>query len=363
MIYRIDEDTLRKAAELLCAGELAAFPTETVYGLGGDAFNAGALAKIFDVKKRPRFDPLIVHIAETGTMDTLADLSLLEKANREKAALLTRRFWPGPLTLVLPRRPSVPALVSSGLPTVALRFPSHPAAQKLIRYSTGAVAAPSANSFGRLSPTRAEHVEADLGGSIAMILDGGPCRVGVESTVLDLTGGLPRILRPGGLPREEIEALIGETAHTPLGGAPGVQASPGMLKSHYAPRTTLILHSGKEMAELPFRQNGAYLFFDRHSMEKWLADSVQNPQAAEGIFYLSENGDTLEAAGRLFGILHHVDGLGKALIHAEEAPPEGLGAAINDRLIRAAAQKTDGIPNPESQTPLQGYVWAGRGNG
>ncbi|MDR1046725.1 MAG: threonylcarbamoyl-AMP synthase [Treponema sp.] len=343
MIYRIDEDTLRKAAELLCAGELAAFPTETVYGLGGNAFDAGALAKIFDVKKRPRFDPLIVHIAERGTLDALGDLSLLEKANREKTALLTGRFWPGPLTLVLPRRPEVPALVSSGLATVALRFPSHPAAQKLIRYSTGAVAAPSANSFGRLSPTRAEHVEADLGGSIAMILDGGPCRVGVESTVLDLTGGLPRILRPGGLPREEIEALIGETARPPRDGEPGAQVSPGRMKSHYAPRTTLILHSVKEMAELPFRQNEAYLFFGRPSMESWLAGafSGQNPRAGdddrEGIFYLSENGDTVEAAGRLFEILHHVDGLGKTCIHAEEAPPEGLGAAINDRLIRAAA--------------------------
>ncbi|MDR2305028.1 MAG: threonylcarbamoyl-AMP synthase [Treponema sp.] len=340
LIYRVDEDTLRKAAELLRTGELVAFPTETVYGLGGDAFNAEALAKIFDVKKRPRFDPLIVHIAETGTLDTLTDLSLLEKANREKAALLTGRFWPGPLTLVLPKRPEVPALVSSGLPTVALRFPSHPEAQKLIRYSTGAVAAPSANSFGHLSPTRAEHVEADLGGSIAMILDGGPCQVGVESTVLDLTGGLPCILRPGGLPREEIEALIGETAQTPRDGAPGAQASPGMLKSHYAPRTTLILHSGKEMAELPFRKNEAYLFFDRPSMERWLIEtgfSAQNLQAGEGIFYLSEDGDAVEAAGRLFEILHHLDGLGKIRIHAEEAPPEGLGAAINDRLIRAAA--------------------------
>lgn len=343
LIYRVDEDTLRKAAELLCAGELAAFPTETVYGLGGNAFDAKALAKIFDVKKRPRFDPLIVHIAERGTLDALSDLSLLEKANREKTALLTGRFWPGPLTLVLPRRPEVPALVSSGLPTVALRFPSHPAAQKLIRYSTGAVAAPSANSFGRLSPTRAEHVEADLGNSIAMILDGGPCRVGVESTVLDLTGGLPRILRPGGLPREEIEALIGETAQTPRDGEPGARLSPGRMKSHYAPRTTLILHSAKEMAELPFRRNEAYLFFGRPSMESWLAKtfSAQNPRAGdddrEGIFYLSENGDTVEAAGRLFEILHHVDGLGKTCIHAEEAPPAGLGTAINDRLIRAAA--------------------------
>jgi L-threonylcarbamoyladenylate synthase len=340
LIYKVDEDTLRKAAELLCAGELAAFPTETVYGLGGDAFNTKALAKIFDIKKRPRFDPLIVHIAETGTLDALADLSLLEKTNRDKAALLTGRFWPGPLTLVLPRRPEVPALVSSGLPTVALRFPSHPAAQKLIRYSTGAVAAPSANSFGRLSPTRAEHVEADLGSGIAMILDGGPCQVGVESTVLDLTGGLPRILRPGGLPREEIEALIGETAHGPRDEAPGARLSPGMLKSHYAPRTRLILHSGKEMAGLPLRQDEAYLFFDRPSMESWLAEtasSVQNIQAGEGIFCLSENGDVLEAAGRLFEILHRADGLGKTLIHAEEAPAEGLGAAINDRLIRASA--------------------------
>jgi L-threonylcarbamoyladenylate synthase len=335
---------LRRAAEALRAGLLVAFPTETVYGLGADAFNQTALARVFAAKGRPRFDPLIVHIAEPEALDRLADLSALPPRLREKALALSERFWPGPLTLALPKRPLVPDLATSGLPTVAIRFPDHPAAQALIRLSTGAVAAPSANRFGSLSPTRADHVEEQLGDRIDFIIDGGRTTVGVESTVLDLSGGAgtagasqaaPRLLRPGGVSREAIEALIGAVELPgPGGGAP---VSPGQLKSHYAPRAPLSRHSPGAMAALPYRQGERYLFFSAATRDAWLAN--QNGPSApppDEAWALSSSGDTLEAAARLFDLLHRLDRLGASRIHAEEAPAEGLGPAINDRLFRAA---------------------------
>ncbi|MDR2136317.1 MAG: threonylcarbamoyl-AMP synthase [Treponema sp.] len=333
MIYPVTEESLRLAAAAIRAGELAAFPTETVYGLGGDAFNPRALAKIFQVKGRPRFDPLIVHIARLESLEDVADLSALGPQAREHAARLAAEFWPGPLTLVLPKRASVPDLATSGLATVAVRFPSHPAARELIRLSTGAVAAPSANRFGCLSPTRAEHVAEQLGDRLGIILDGGPAAVGVESTVLDMTAARPRILRPGGLSRARLEALLG-----PLPGpgetpgelcSPGELRSPGLLPGHYAPRTPLCLHGRREMAALPYREDEAYLFFSRSSRESW-----GMPGAVE---VLSDAGDSVEAAANLFDALHRLDRLGLRRIHAEAAPPELLGEAINDRLGRAAA--------------------------
>jgi L-threonylcarbamoyladenylate synthase len=337
------EADLRRAAEALRAGLLVAFPTETVYGLGADAFNQGALARVFAVKDRPRFDPLIIHIAALETLDRLVDLSALAPPVREKAALLCARLWPGPLTLVLPKRPLVPGLATGGLPTAAIRFPDHPVAQELIRLSTGAVAAPSANRFGCLSPTRAEHVREQLGDSIDFIIDGGRTTVGVESTVLDLSGGagnsgppsLPRLLRPGGVSRETIEALIGEV-EIPLPGGETAPLSPGQLKSHYAPRTPLSLHSPGAMAALRRRHGELCLFFSEASRDSWLAK--QDGQAAPGdsVQALSRSGDTLEAAANLFDLLHRLDRLGASRIHAEAAPPEGLGPAINDRLFRAA---------------------------
>jgi L-threonylcarbamoyladenylate synthase len=204
---------IRTAAEAIRSGLLVAFPTETVYGLGADCFNPTALARVFEVKGRPRFDPLIVHIAELSALDRVADTALV---NGRILDLLVSRFWPGPLTLILPRRPLVPDLVTSGLPTVAVRFPAHSVALHLIRLSTGAVAAPSANPFGYLSPTRAEHVRAQLGNKVDYVLDGGPSSVGVESTVIDLcASGRPRILRPGGVSREDLEALIGAVESGP----------------------------------------------------------------------------------------------------------------------------------------------------
>jgi L-threonylcarbamoyladenylate synthase len=337
----ISDAALARAAAILCRGGLAAFPTETVYGLGGDAFNAGALAKIFAAKDRPRFDPLIVHIASIAALEKVADLSLLDGAARKKLNLLAERLWPGPLTLILPKQKAVPDLATSGLPTVAVRFPDHPAAQKLITLSTGALAAPSANPFGYLSPTRAEHVRDQLGDKVDIILDGGPSKLGVESTVLDICGPLPRILRPGAAPKEAIEALTGPLAGPEAAaGTAAAPVSPGQLKSHYAPRTPLSAYSLEELRSLP-RENAAagngraaLLFFDGPSRDAWLAGRKGGEAAALRV--LSEKGDALEAAARLFETLHEMDRSGFSRILAQFAPEAGLGAAINDRLRRAA---------------------------
>jgi L-threonylcarbamoyladenylate synthase len=336
----VSDESLAKGAALLLSGGLVAFPTETVYGLGGDAFNARALAKIFEAKGRPRFDPLIVHIAAIETLEKAADLSRLDDMARKRLNLLAENLWPGPLTLILPRQKAVPDIAASGLPTVAVRLPDHGAARKLIALSSGAVAAPSANPFGYLSPTRAEHVRAQLGAKVDLILDGGPARVGVESTVLDLCGPRPGILRPGGTPREAIEALIGPVLSGPAdAGDSGAAPSPGMLKSHYAPRTPLALYSLAELAALPgVGDNAALLFFDGRSRGYWFASQKPaGPGKAPRIETLSEGGDPVEAAARLFEILHQLDSGGFSRILAQSAPETGLGAAINDRLNRAAA--------------------------
>ena len=324
------------AAAALAAGALVAFPTETVYGLGADAFNLSALARIFEAKNRPRFDPLIIHIAEHEALSRIADTSSLERAARQRLSLLSQRLWPGPLTLILPKRLELPPLATAGLATAAVRFPSHPAAQKLIALSTGAVAAPSANPFGCLSPTRAEHVRDQLGEKVDFIIDGGRTTVGVESTVLDLSSDPPRILRPGGTSRETIEALIGPVEL--LGPAPtdnnARPLSPGQLKSHYAPRTPLVLCRRGEITSLPdaVRDEGRlYFSMSEESRASLKKDTLDRTRV------LSPTGDLAEAAANLFDMLHELDSLGLKLIRAEEAPPFGLGEAINDRLRRAAS--------------------------
>ncbi|MDR3301497.1 MAG: threonylcarbamoyl-AMP synthase, partial [Spirochaetaceae bacterium] len=203
-----DENILR-AARCLSAGGIVAFPTETVYGLGADAFNIAALARVFEVKRRPFFDPLIIHIACLAALERLIDFSAMNGAQIGRLEAISHSLMPGPLTLILPKLPAVPDLATGGLGTVAVRFPNHAGAAALIAQSTGAIAAPSANPFGCLSPTRAEHVERTLGNAIDIILDGGPPEIGVESTVLDLTGAAPRILRPGGVSWEEIACCLG----------------------------------------------------------------------------------------------------------------------------------------------------------
>ncbi|MDR0558140.1 MAG: threonylcarbamoyl-AMP synthase [Treponema sp.] len=351
MLTSGDKD-IRIAAEAIKAGRLAAFPTETVYGLGGDAFNVSALARIFEAKRRPRFDPLIVHIADLSTLNMAADVGSLPRSLRAKLDVLCRNLWPGPLTLVLPKQASVPDLATSGLPTVAARFPSHPVAQKLIRYSTGAIAAPSANPFGYLSPTKASHVQEQLGELVDFIIDGGRAGIGVESTVLDLTEEPARMLRPGGAPREAIEAIIG---HVETGSPPAPHSapqaaphSPGQLASHYAPKTPLFLHDANAMLGLSFCPDEAYLFFDEETRGAWNMRNMPNVFGADGdgrIFTLTHGADkgtadkTLEAAANLFDILHIIDNAKPSAIHAQKSPDIGLGAAINDRLTRAAAKR------------------------
>jgi L-threonylcarbamoyladenylate synthase len=340
MVLALNEKNILAAAELIRSGKIAAFPTETVYGLGCDAFNVKALAMVFEVKKRPRFDPLIIHIAALDTLERLVDFSRLSSKAERRLSLLTRSLWPGPLTLVLPKLNAVPDLATGGLETAAIRFPAHDGAIRLIKESTGAVAAPSANLFGHLSPTRAEHVEEQLGGLVDIILDGGTSDIGLESTVLDINGGC--ILRPGGTPQKAIEAIIGAVApNAPVGGI----NSPGQLKSHYAPSKPLYPHTEAEMRRLAFSADAAYLFFNQASFDAFAENNglsaglLGGGLDGSGFFILSPQGSLTEAAARLFDALHKIDALPAGLIHAERPPCTGLGAAINDRLSRAAAER------------------------
>ncbi len=303
-----DWDGIHEAAKLLRAGELVAFPTETVYGLGGDARNDDAVAQIYAAKGRPSFNPLIAHVASP------------EAARRhiqwnDAAERLTQAFWPGPLTLVMPLKPDhgISSLVTAGLDTLAVRMPVHPAAQQLLRSFDGPVAAPSANPSGRISPTTAQHVREGLNGRIAAILDDGICNVGLESTILGLAGD-PTLLRPGGLAREEIEAALDQELHVHQQGE--ALSAPGQLLSHYAPDSAVRLN-------------------------------VSTPQGDEILLgfgdmdcdlNLSVAGDVNEAAAHLFSALHLLDKTGRPIAVAP-IPMHGLGAAINDRLSRAAAPR------------------------
>jgi L-threonylcarbamoyladenylate synthase len=314
-----------EAAALLRAGELVAFPTETVYGLGADATNGKAVAAIFAAKGRPRFNPLISHFATP-------DAAFEEVVADSRARELARRFWPGPLTLVLPRRPDcrIDLLTGAGLDTQAVRVPAHPMALDLLRLAERPIAAPSANRSGGVSPTTPEHVLEGLSGRIAAVLDGGPCRVGVESTVLDLSTREAVLLRPGGVVVEEIEATIGPVGRPPAPGtaeATGLPRSPGMLLSHYAPALPVRLEA-REVAS-----DEALLAFGPHPLP-----------GAGAMWNLSPGGDLAEAASRLFAGLRWLDAEGRRLglsrIAAMPVPEAGLGAAINNRLGRAAAPRT-----------------------
>jgi L-threonylcarbamoyladenylate synthase len=324
-------DNLRRAAELIARGGLVAFPTETVYGLGADAFDARAVARIFEAKARPSFDPLIVHVASVEQVDRVAAWP------SSAAKALAESLWPGPLTLVMPKLEAVPDIATSGLPTVAVRLPAHPVARELIALSGTAVAAPSANPFGYLSPTRAEHVARMLGSKVDLIVDGGQCAVGVESTVLDMTCDPPRILRPGGASAEDIEAVIGPVARPGPGGsaaAAAPMAGPGMLASHYAPRTPLRLVAEGALAGARPKGRAAALVLDPARLESM-------GKAAAGFAHtrvLTMSGDLVEAAAALFAALHELDQAGFDEIWAERVPDSGLGPAINDRLGRAAAK-------------------------
>ncbi|MEJ2121012.1 MAG: L-threonylcarbamoyladenylate synthase [Alphaproteobacteria bacterium] len=307
------DEAILKAADLLRGGALVAFPTETVYGLGGDATNDKSVAAIFEAKGRPSFNPLIVHLPSLAKAGAVA-------AFDDRARSVAAKFWPGPLTLVLPRAADCPVslLASAGLDTIAVRVPGHPVAHALLNAADRPVAAPSANRSGAVSPTHAEHVAEDLGDAVALILDGGACPVGIESTVLDLSGETPTLLRPGAVTAEAIEAEIG-TLEIDDGGD-GVRA-PGQLKSHYAPETPLRL--GSE---------------DPRPGEALLAFGSDVPPGFATVLNLSESGDLTEAAANLFAHLHALDAGEPSGIATMPVPEQGLGRAINDRLRRAAAK-------------------------
>jgi L-threonylcarbamoyladenylate synthase len=346
-------DNVRRAADALRRGELVGLPTETVYGLAANAFDVASVARIFAAKDRPSFDPLIVHVVrpagplEREVLLGLEDLGVVEVSHlpqlaRERADVLLRRFWPGPLTLVLPRGRRIPDLVTSGLESVAIRMPSHPVAQALLREAALPLAAPSANRFGRISPTTAAHVVEELGDRIGIVLDGGSCSVGVESTVVAISpGGAVSLLRPGGVAVEAIETAASVRLARPSSNlAPGSPApSPGMSEVHYAPRTPLHLLPGP--ASLP---RGAAcvgligVFGTPEEADGVAADAAKRYGVPVVTRALTDHGDLEEAARNLFTMLRELDAGDVPLILA--SPPAGragLALAIADRLRRASS--------------------------
>ena len=323
-LCQADAASIRRAAALLRAGELVAFPTETVYGLGADALNGAAAARIFAAKGRPADNPLIAHIAgESG----LAGLIAGEPCACARA--LMRAFWPGPMTLIFPKSPRVPREVTAGLDTVAVRMPSHPVARALISAAQTPIAAPSANRSGRPSPTTAAHVLEDMEGRIPLILDGGPCEVGLESTVVDVTGARPRILRPGGVTLEMLEGVVGDVdvdegvLHQLQAGSQA--RSPGMKYKHYAPKGEVTIVTGPRAA-----QEIARLYDAADGRAAILAFS-QADYGARRVYRLKN------APGELFAALRQLDEDGMETIYAEDVPTTGVGLAVMNRLMRAAA--------------------------
>lgn len=308
---------LLQAAQLLRQGSIVAIPTETVYGLAANAFDPAAVLQVFEAKQRPSFDPLIVHVRDRAQVD-----QVVRTVSEEAEALMTH-FWPGPLTLVLPKTDAVPDLVTSGLDTVGVRMPAHPLAMELLRVIDLPLAAPSANPFGYVSPTTAQHVADQLGDRVPYILDGGPCTIGVESTIVGWEEGRCVLYRPGGVPVERIEQVVGAVGVAQHQVLP---VAPGLLESHYAPRVPLLVgavhdllreQAGKRVAVIAFQQD-----------VPGVDTRVLSPQ-----------GDVSEAARNLFAALRALDASGAEVILAERFPEEGLGRAINDRLRRAAAKR------------------------
>lgn len=312
VVLQPSPESLAEAVGILKQGGLVAFPTETVYGLGADAANDEAVARIFAAKGRPSFNPLIAHVADIEAAQAIARFDA-------GALQLAKRFWPGPLTLVLPRQAEgrVSLLATAGLDTLAVRVPNHPVALELLRMFGGAVVAPSANPSGRLSPTTADHVAHGLGKKAQLILDGGACAVGVESTVLSLVGDKPCLLRPGGVAKEALEEILGPIELAAEGGA--IQ-SPGQLDSHYAPHAKVRLNAKSAAAG-----------------ELLLGFGPEAPHDAA--LNLSPSGDLVEAAAHLFAYLRELDRPGVTAIAVQPIPRHGLGLAINDRLKRAAAER------------------------
>ena len=347
-----DQASIKRAAALLRAGKLVAFPTETVYGLGADATNAEAVASIFAAKERPLSDPVIVHLADA------ADLAGVASAVPPSAEQLAARFWPGPLTLVLPRAPRIPPIVAAGGDTIGVRVPGHAVARALIRAAGVPVAAPSANRFMHTSPTTAAHVLADLDGRIAGVLDAGPCAVGVESTVLDVTTDPPRLLRPGGISLEALRAVLPGVVYQESlpGGAPEQPPpntlparAPGQMELHYAPRARLIVFAGTgPAAEEAVAAEVAAALAAGERVGALVADEEAAALAAAGalVAALGPRADLQEAARRLYAGLRALDGAGADRIVAHAFGEDGLGLALNDRLRRAAGGQLRPLPTP-----------------
>jgi L-threonylcarbamoyladenylate synthase len=319
-VLAADDEAIAEAARVLAAGGLVAFPTETVYGLGADATNGAAIARLYAAKERPAFNPLIAHVADLASARMLT-------AFEGAAEKLANAFWPGPLTLVLRKRGNCPVaeLATAGLDTIAVRVPAHPVARKILRALGKPVVAPSANRSGHVSPTTAAHVLSDLRGRIDLVIDGGPADVGVESTIVSCVNGRVLLLRPGGISRSEIERVL----ERPLTDAPqqhsDVPSAPGMLPSHYAPKARLRLNADSVQAG-----------------ESLLAFGPSLPAGAaraERVLNLSERGDLVEAAANLFAHLRALDAAGAERIAVMPVPHDGIGEAINDRLARAAAPR------------------------
>jgi len=318
---------IRRAAELLKSGGLVAFATETVYGLGADATNPQAVARVFAAKGRPTFDPLIVHLANVDQLPAIVEEI---PATAQK---LIDTFWPGPLTLLFRKREIIPDLVTAGLDTVAVRIPAHPQALQLLAAAGLPIAAPSANRFGQISPTTAAHVADQLGDQVDYILDGGPCSVGLESTIVSCLPETPEILRLGGLSIEQIEAVVGPVTVRPASSDPGgkvneehAQLAPGMLKRHYAPSKLLVVADSLEEVEL--RATDALLLPQPATIES----EVMKTEV------LSETGDLTECAVNFFAALRRLDASKAKRIVAVRFPEQGLGRALNDRLHRASAR-------------------------
>jgi L-threonylcarbamoyladenylate synthase len=315
-----DSAAIRSAGKIIRTGGLVAFPTETVYGLGCDAMNADAAARVFEAKQRPRFDPLIVHIADLKQLNVVIE-SLPPLGHR-----LIETFWPGPLTLVLTKQQAIPDLVTAGHSTVAVRMPNHPVAQAFIREAGTPIAGPSANPFGYVSPTTAQHVADGLGSKVDLILDGGPSLVGVESTIVSLVGPQPELLRPGSITIEQLSAVVGSLRRSPPVNQQPI--APGQLPRHYATQTPLtLLASVGERPLLKDNERVGLLIYSR------TRDGDDRFAAVE---VLSSSGDLREAARHLFAALRRLDSLGLDRIYAEPCKEEGLGVAIMDRLRRCA---------------------------
>ncbi len=314
------EQSVLNAARIIKKGGVAAIPTETVYGLAADAFNPEAVARIFEIKGRPAFDPLIVHVTD------MKQAALLVQSMPDPARRLAEAFWPGPLTLVLPKKTSVPDIVTSGLPTVAVRCPDHPVALSIIKHAGTPLAAPSANRFGKTSPTTAAHVRTELGEAVDAIVEAPACSVGVESTIISLIQpNKPRLLRPGGLPIEDISKIIGDV-DTSKRTSEGKPIAPGMLSRHYAPATPVLLEDEADKESLKGKKVGLLCFGERRVEAKNIYKAVN----------LSPKGDLREAAANLFRAIRELDSADIDVILAQPVPEKGLGSAIMDRLRRAS---------------------------